>query len=63
MSFVVYNSVEDVENFRRYTSEVAEHFQSDLLAEQYLNGLIDWNGNPVCDIHGSNPCHCFDLDW
>lgn len=61
--FVRYETVEDVEKFRRYTLEVAEHFQSDGLAENYLNGLIDWNGNELCDIHGAGGCPCLDLDW
>lgn len=62
-SSVVYNSTEDVDKFRRYTSEVAKHFQSETLAEHYLNGLIDWDGNELCDIHGSGPCRCLDIDW
>lgn len=30
------------------TQEVVDHFRGNLrLAEAYLNGLIDWRGNPV----------------
>jgi hypothetical protein len=61
MGFVIYKSVEDVENFRTYTEKVAEHFGSDAMAEKYLNGLIDWDGNEICDYcHGK--CHCGALD-
>ena len=63
MAVFIYQTVEDVDKFRRYTSEVAEHFQSDKMAEDYLNGLIDWDGNPLCDIHGKGPCYCLDLDF
>lgn len=49
MASVVYNSVEDVREFQKYTESVADHFGSDILAEQYLNGLIDWDGNPAED--------------
>lgn len=61
--FVIYQSVKDVENFRKYTSRVADHFDSEVMAEKYLDGLIDWNGNELCDIHGAGGCHCLDLDW
>jgi hypothetical protein len=45
MEFFVYKNVEDVEKFQRYTESVADHFGSDTMAEKYLNGLIDWNGD------------------
>lgn len=61
MPFVVYRNTEDVENFRKFTNAIADHFQSDSMAEKYLDGLIDWDGNELCDYHGSGPCHC--LDW
>jgi hypothetical protein len=47
VGFVVYNSVEDVENFRKYTESIVDHFDSEVLAEHYLNGLIDWNGHSI----------------
>jgi hypothetical protein len=58
MPFVEYRTAEDVEKFQKYTESVAEHFGSDTMAEKYLNGLIDWNGNELCDYHGSGPCDC-----
>jgi hypothetical protein len=58
MGFLVYQSVEDVQKMQRYTETVAEHFSSDTMAEHYLNGLIDWNGRAICDIHGSQECNC-----
>lgn len=45
MGFVIYQSVEDVKKFQKYTESVAEHFGSDQMAEHYLNGLVDWDGN------------------
>lgn len=27
--------------------EIALHFQSDILAEKYLQGLINWNGETI----------------
>jgi hypothetical protein len=47
MGFVVYNSVEDVNAFQKYTESVADHFGSDTLAEHYLNGFINWDGSPT----------------
>lgn len=58
---VVYETAYDVDQFRKHTESVADHFGSDAMAEKYLDGLIDWDGNELCDIHGSGPCHC--LDW
>jgi len=62
MPFYIYNSVEDVNKFRSYTEEVANHFGSDSMAEKYLDGLIDWDGNELCDNCGKN-CTCGALDW
>lgn len=60
--FYVYESVEDVQKFQKYTESIADHFGSDAMAEKYLNGLIDWDGNEICDYcHG--PCICGALDW
>ena len=36
-------------NWRARRDEIATHFQSDTLTDLYLNGVIDWNGNPVKD--------------
>lgn len=47
MPFVVYSSVEVVDEFRNYTEDVAAHFGSDTMAEQYLNGFINWDGSPT----------------
>jgi len=47
MGYVVYTSVEDVSDFRNYTASVAQHFGSDMMAEKYLDGLIDWDGNEM----------------
>lgn len=47
MGFVIYNSVEDVKSFQKYTESIAEHFGSDLMAEKYLDGLINWDGSEV----------------
>jgi hypothetical protein len=58
MDFVVYQSVEDVKKFQNYAEQVAEHFGSDMMAEHYLNGFIDWDGRAICDYHGSGPCNC-----
>lgn len=60
MAFVEYKTVEDVKNFQKFTESVADHFGSDVMAEHYLNGLIDWDGKPLCDYHGSGPCDCSD---
>jgi len=62
MTTYIYQTTEDVQKFRNYTRAVADHFGSDLMAEHYLDGLIDWDGNPLCDDHGSGPCHC-EADW
>lgn len=62
MTFIVYESVEDVKEFQRYNEEVANHFGSDMMAEKYLNGLIDWDGNEICDNCGVS-CRCGALDW
>lgn len=43
--------------------KVADHFDSETLAENYLNGLIDWDGNEICDIHGAGGCPCLDPAW
>lgn len=29
--------------------EIATHFQSDSLAQKYIDGLIDWDGNELED--------------
>lgn len=47
MATYVYQSVEDVDKFRRYTESIAQHFGSDTLAEHYLNGFINWDGSPT----------------
>jgi hypothetical protein len=62
MATFVYNSVEAVEKFRSYREEVEEHFGSYKMAEAFLNGLIDWDGNELCDYCGKN-CKCGPLDW
>lgn len=62
MTFYVYQSVEDVKKFQRYTEEVARHFGSDMMAEKYLDGLIDWDGNEICD-NCRGACKCGALDW
>jgi hypothetical protein len=60
MAYFVYESVENVENFQKYTESVADHFGSDAMAEKYLDGLIDWDGYELCDYCGSN-CTCGNL--
>lgn len=61
MAYVIYKTVEDVQNFRTYKEKVAEHFGSDVMAEKFLNGLIDWEGHELCDNCGNN-CTCGILD-
>jgi hypothetical protein len=60
--FIVYETVEDVEKFRTYREKVEDHFDSYTLAEAFLNGLIDWDGNELCDYCGKD-CRCGALDW
>jgi hypothetical protein len=43
--------------------EIAEHFQSNALAEDYLNGLIDWDGNEICQYCVSACYHPVLWDW
>ncbi len=52
VSFVIFGSTEDVHAFQRFTESVADHFGSDQMAEHYLNGFIDWDGNPTEDDEG-----------
>jgi len=48
-SFIAWETPEDVEKFRNYRESVEEHFGSYQMAEHFLNGLVDWNGNPIND--------------
>ena len=41
MEFLVYQSVEDVQKMREYTKKVVDHFDSEVLAEKYLNSRGD----------------------
>ncbi len=50
--YVIYGSVQNVEDFQKCTQRIADHFDSDVLAERYLDGLIDWNGNELDDPSG-----------
>lgn len=60
MPYVMFNSVKDIEDFRDHRRKVEDHFESYTLAEAYLNGLIDWNGNEICD-YCPGECNCGDF--
>lgn len=49
MSYVLYETVQDVQAMQNYNESVAQHFGSDAMAEKYLDGLINWDGQEIDD--------------
>ncbi len=46
----------------RTTQDVVDHFGGSVkLAEAYLNGQIDWDGNEICEYCGG-PCYS-PVEW
>lgn len=45
-AYIVLES-DSIKDVQARNDEVALHFQSNTLAEAYLNGRIDWDGNEI----------------
>lgn len=57
MAQIVILGSDAIKDVQKQNDKIAEHFRSVSLAESYLNGIIDWDGNSICGLC-KTACYC-----